>query len=524
MSSPTEDLRTDLWRRVFAGTPAPDEDPEYASRLFESDVIRGEGSVDSVSEIVRQIVAKTGETVEEDDVSDYLDQEKLTPLFYEALIAYVENLDASTGANSDEELDDADEEETTDSFSPVNADAKMVTVDHLFNLIETDQLDLTPPWQRTIVWSPARQRKLIESILLGIPIPSIILHHINAGQLGKERYAIIDGKQRLTSIHRFLRNEFRLPPFPVGPTHPLYPCRGKWYSNPEKPASRSLEAPYRSRITGTQLPVLLFRDVAEGRLRQIFKLYNVTSTRLNAAEVRNAVYQDNPLHQMLFVLSGEGGDHQLLPYIPKDEQLEFRSRLQNVLPSLKRYAALDFLSRYLGYSRAVVGTKPYFRPTSTSTAIDRYFDQIETEAESPEDVAREIIEVFNGASHYFNLKKDGKDWHLAFYPHADKPKRPFEALQAITSMVCTRLLLRVDALGAADQTQIESAVRQSILAVEYPDKQQRSTIWDFQASRFLELASSMNLNLKEFDGGAFLEFGERMRQARLPAEATSGEA
>jgi len=54
-------------------------------------------------------------------------------------------------------------------MTSVDAHATTKSVSHLFNLIESKQLDLEPPWQRGFVWSPKRQKELIKSILLGIP-------------------------------------------------------------------------------------------------------------------------------------------------------------------------------------------------------------------------------------------------------------------------------------------------------------------------------------------------------------------
>ena len=71
----------------------------------------------------------------------------------------------------------------------------------------------------------------------------------------------------------------------------------------------------------------------------------------NAAEIRNAVYQENRIHQMLFILAGENPENPVLPFLEKEEQDSFRVSLHAALPSTARFAALAFLSRYLGYSR-----------------------------------------------------------------------------------------------------------------------------------------------------------------------------
>lgn len=74
---------------------------------------------------------------------------------------------------------------------------------------------LSPPYQRGDVWGPVRQRNLIQSILRGIPIPSIIVNDRMQsrewGGDGSEHIAVIDGKQRLTAILKFLAGDLEIP-------------------------------------------------------------------------------------------------------------------------------------------------------------------------------------------------------------------------------------------------------------------------------------------------------------------------
>jgi uncharacterized protein with ParB-like and HNH nuclease domain len=80
---------------------------------------------------------------------------------------------------------------------------------------EHDRLLMSPPYQRGDVWGPIRQRNLIQSILRGIPIPSIITNDRSKSGTWSEdlmwKMAVIDGKQRLTAILKFLNNELRVP-------------------------------------------------------------------------------------------------------------------------------------------------------------------------------------------------------------------------------------------------------------------------------------------------------------------------
>tara|TARA_R110002033_G_C3875539_1_gene237566 strand:- start:234 stop:1268 length:1035 start_codon:yes stop_codon:yes gene_type:complete len=64
--------------------------------------------------------------------------------------------------------------------------------------------NFAPGYQRNSIWSPEKQSFLIDSILKNIPIPPIFLHLIIDDETGKTSFAVIDGKQRLTSIIAFI--------------------------------------------------------------------------------------------------------------------------------------------------------------------------------------------------------------------------------------------------------------------------------------------------------------------------------
>ncbi len=70
-----------------------------------------------------------------------------------------------------------------------------------------DKYKYDPGYQRDSIWSDEKQSFLIDSILKNIPIPPIFLHQIIDDETGKTTYDVIDGKQRLTSIIRFIEGE-----------------------------------------------------------------------------------------------------------------------------------------------------------------------------------------------------------------------------------------------------------------------------------------------------------------------------
>ena len=72
-----------------------------------------------------------------------------------------------------------------------------------------DQLDLDPPYQRRSVWTPKDRRFFLDTVFQGYPCPPIFLHKV-AGTDDKTTYAVVDGKQRLQTIFKFVDGEIAL--------------------------------------------------------------------------------------------------------------------------------------------------------------------------------------------------------------------------------------------------------------------------------------------------------------------------
>lgn len=72
---------------------------------------------------------------------------------------------------------------------------------------------LDPPYQRGDVWGLKRRRNLIKSLLMAIPIPSIIVNQrLETNTWGNDyRIAVIDGRQRITTVFKFVDGEFSVP-------------------------------------------------------------------------------------------------------------------------------------------------------------------------------------------------------------------------------------------------------------------------------------------------------------------------
>ena len=77
------------------------------------------------------------------------------------------------------------------------------TTETMARQLEKGNIDLNPSFQRRDAWSEQEKSRLIESLMLGFPVPPIILAE---NKQKKNSYLVIDGKQRLLSIRRFYSN------------------------------------------------------------------------------------------------------------------------------------------------------------------------------------------------------------------------------------------------------------------------------------------------------------------------------
>ena len=93
-----------------------------------------------------------------------------------------------------------------------------LTVEQLVNLRKQDMAKPNPEYQRGAVWSLDQQKKLIDSVMRGYPLPRIYLHFNDRSAAGliQQSYDIIDGQQRMTALHHFVEGAFSL----YTPDHP----------------------------------------------------------------------------------------------------------------------------------------------------------------------------------------------------------------------------------------------------------------------------------------------------------------
>lgn len=96
------------------------------------------------------------------------------------------------------------EEEVENSVKEydITATPNDFNISTIFSLIDSGVIKM-PPFQRNYVWDEKRASKLIESIILGLPVPQVFLY-----EQEKNSFYVIDGQQRLLSIYFFIKQRF----------------------------------------------------------------------------------------------------------------------------------------------------------------------------------------------------------------------------------------------------------------------------------------------------------------------------
>src|SRR5258708_6490446 len=107
-----------------------------------------------------------------------------------------------TDATWFEEPSEDQDDDLNISEYDITASPNDFNVKTIFDFIESGALTI-PGFQRNYVWDRKRASKLIESLLIGLPIPQIFLF-----QEGRNKFLVIDGQQRLMSIYYFVKGRF----------------------------------------------------------------------------------------------------------------------------------------------------------------------------------------------------------------------------------------------------------------------------------------------------------------------------
>lgn len=192
--------------------------------------------------------------------------------------------------------DDSQELDVPESKRLVYTDQGDPEIDSLYRKWKDGDLIVQPNFQRGFVWDIARASRLIESILLDIPLPVIYLSQEKDGQ----EY-VIDGQQRLTSFFSFIDGKLPDPQLPYGKDFKLSKLNvftelnGKFF--------KDISREHQKKIRYYKIRTITFRKESESDLKfEVFERLNTGAVSLNDQELRNCIYRGN-YNELLWELS-----------------------------------------------------------------------------------------------------------------------------------------------------------------------------------------------------------------------------
>lgn len=191
------------------------------------------------------------------------------------------------------EVEDEQEEKLDYPDLKIKIDKDQYSIYEMKRKYDRGKICMDPSFQRNFVWKNKQMSELIESVIIGIPLPLIYLAESQRGDL-----VVVDGRQRLTTFIKFLNGEFRLNGLRI-----LKDINGCCFSDLEKEKRYSK---YATSIEDFQLVVQVIKYPTPDKVRfDIFDRVNRGGTPLNKQEMRNALYQGQSTQMLKELSEGE---------------------------------------------------------------------------------------------------------------------------------------------------------------------------------------------------------------------------
>ncbi|WP_141847961.1 DUF262 domain-containing protein [Lapillicoccus jejuensis] len=179
-----------------------------------------------------------------------------------------------TGVELETTDDDASPAREIEPWDPekIRVSTKSFSLRNVLDMIDADDLELAPDFQRNRVWKARQKSRLIESLLLQIPLPAFYFAEDADGLL-----RVVDGLQRLSTIHGFVRGqEFALDDLE--------------YLEKDGSKFSDLEPALQRRLHNAQIVVHVIDPSTPEEVKyDIFKRINTGGEPLNAMEVRHCM-------------------------------------------------------------------------------------------------------------------------------------------------------------------------------------------------------------------------------------------
>ena len=537
---------------------------------------------DDESEFLRVLAQGLGFTQVEAAVETVAGRTALTPVGRDRLLVrlqhavqlqeqFLADLDAEGGSPDSATgrwLESWDEDvEDEEGSEPVSAKAQTWAINEFSYRAARNRLDLSPSYQRGDVWPTSDAQMLIESILRGIPLPSVILLKREGDEAP---YEVVDGKQRLTAILRFIGKHplAREHVEDADRTHPgagfrrlfeddypafrrkwknlmgepltearerelcfpfklrrdskalqgeLSPLQGKYYTQIREERVRVADAvEIRELFEQTseyKIPLIEYSRATRRQIHEVFNLYNKQGKHLNAEEIRNAVYHDVKLVRGLLVAAGDNPDvRDVAPFLEPawDDLHEIAGMLDAYGIGSARYRrtkVLSWLASMLLVDSRDSGGQP--KRQSTARHIDSLLDRIQR---SPSDPLRDDTTVRDAVMLLYRGLEAHSAVEEAWAPRFRDTKTgaKWQELQLVASVLGVTIAaasLGDDTVGHLEAAAPDLSEKTNSDAWHRPRKTQTATQWEFISRIALLTAEALGADLDQSSAVLDARFG-----------------
>jgi hypothetical protein len=247
------------------------------------------------------------------------------------------------------------QQELDDQRQKVDVDNYTITVRELLSMAERSELHRAPEYQRKFRWPEEAESKLIESLLLGLPVPNLFFATNLDGT-----WEVVDGLQRISTLIHFASNS-AVQLEEIGKTRPLVLSGLRKLENFNGLTFIDLPTPVRLSFTKRGLGVTALSDKSDSEARfDTFERLNSGAVALSAQEVRACIF-DGKLNVTLRQLAAYKNFQRLVKLKSGDQDNATHEELV-----LKFYAYLlrreefagavrDFLNKFMDDNREGVG-------------------------------------------------------------------------------------------------------------------------------------------------------------------------
>ena len=273
------------------------------------------------------------------------------------------------------------EEQIKEYSTVVSSNSYSMSVGELASMYKDGELNLHPEFQRFFRWTDGQKSRFIESLLLGIPIPTIFVAQRDDG-----KWDVIDGLQRLSTIFELmgeLLNEEgeKVEPLKLTKTKYLEALQDKTWENKNNPENE-LPTSARIEIKRARFDINIVKSSSSKMAKyEIFQRLNTAGSLATPQEVRNCVLlmtnQDffnwfkelgkNPNFQNCLVLSSRKEDEAF--------DLELLTRFIVMVNSdISKLQKMDELDSFLTEQIQNIANKNDFDKISLQSAFEKTFD------------------------------------------------------------------------------------------------------------------------------------------------------